>query len=48
LEVAERWNQLYQRADMNEAEQEDRIKAWLAQDGIGVARELCRMRPKPG
>ncbi len=32
-EVAERWNRLYPRADMNEAEQEDRIKAWLAQEG---------------
>jgi hypothetical protein len=33
--LAERWNRLYQRADMNEAEQEDRIKAWLVQEGKG-------------
>jgi REP element-mobilizing transposase RayT len=32
-EVAERWNRLFPRADMNEAQQADRIKTWLVQVG---------------
>ncbi len=31
-EVAERWNRLFPKADMTEAQQEDRIQAWLLKD----------------
>ncbi len=31
--VAERWNRLFPKARMTEAQQADRIRSWLAQDG---------------
>ncbi len=39
-EVAERWNRQFPKADMTEAQQEDRIQAWLLKDSkIGNMRE---------